>query len=96
MITKIMEEIYELSKAIGIRTPDTVIDETLRILDMVPHNSTPSLARDIWEGKPSEIEYQNGSVVKLGHKYGINTPVNAFIYNCILPLELKARSKKIF
>jgi len=42
--------------------------------------------------KPSEIEYQNGTVVRLGEIYGVETPVNRFVYNCILPMELKARS----
>jgi 2-dehydropantoate 2-reductase len=49
------------------------------------------LTRDVWEGKPSEINYQNGKVVKLGEKYRIKTPINKFVYNCILPMELKAR-----
>ena len=60
-------------------------------VDTWDYNSTSSLTRDVWEGKPSEIEYQNGTVVKLGEKYGIETPVNSFVYTSILPRELKAR-----
>ena len=44
-------------------------------------------------GRPSEIEYQNGTVVKLGEKYNIHVPVNRYIYSCILPMELAARAK---
>jgi 2-dehydropantoate 2-reductase len=51
------------------------------------------MARDIWEGKPSEIEYQNGAVVRLAEQYGVEVPVNRFIYYCILPMEEKARKK---
>ena len=41
-----------------------------------------------------EIEYQNGIIVRLGLQYGIDTPVNKFVYNCILPMEIKARKFK--
>lgn len=65
--------------------------KTVAFIDSFPYDSTSSLTRDIWEGKPSEIEYQNGTVVKLAEKYGIETPVNKFVYHCILPMEIKAR-----
>ena len=64
----------------------------MKAIDTFPPESTSSLTRDVWEGKPSEIEYQNGTVVRLGEKYGIPTPVNKFVYSTILPMELKARS----
>jgi len=32
-------------------------------------------------------------VVRLGQKYGVETPVNKFVYNCILPMELNARKE---
>jgi 2-dehydropantoate 2-reductase len=39
------------------------------------------------------IEYQNGTVVRLVKKYVVDTPVNRFVCNCILPMEIKARKK---
>jgi 2-dehydropantoate 2-reductase len=47
----------------------------------------------VWEGKPSEIEYQNGTVVKLARKHDLEVPVNEFVYNCILPMEMKVRGQ---
>jgi len=46
-------------------------------------------------GKPSEIDYQNGTVVKLARQFGVDVPVNQFVYNCVLPMELKARGVKL-
>ena len=43
------------------------------------------------EGRPSELEVQNGGVVRLGVEVGVETPVNAFIYQSLLPQEMKAR-----
>lgn len=94
MMIDLIDEIYYLSKVMGISIEKEFPEKTLVYIDSFPYNSTSSLTRDVWEGKPSEIEYQNGTVVKLGEKYGVLTPVNRFIYNCILPMELKARNKK--
>ena len=95
LMVELLNEIYQLSQKIGIQIEPDFVDKTISFTDSLPYDSTSSLTRDVWEGKPSEIEYQNGTVVRLGKKYGVDTPVNRFIYNCILPMELKARKKKI-
>jgi len=41
--------------------------------------------------KPSEIESQNGTIVRIGKELGISTPINEFIYSCLLPQEKKTR-----
>jgi 2-dehydropantoate 2-reductase len=93
MMVDILTEIYQLSQKIGIQIEPDYLDKAISFIDTFPHNATSSLARDVWEGKPSEIEYQNGTVVRLGRQYGVETPLNSFIYNCILPMEIKARKK---
>ena len=92
MMISLMEEIYTVSQRAGINIEADFVSKMVSAIDSVPYDSTASLARDVWAEKPSEIEYQNGTVVRLGEKYGIATPVNRFVYNCILPMELKARS----
>jgi 2-dehydropantoate 2-reductase len=91
MMIDLLHEIYELSQKSGIKIEFDFVEKTVLLIDSYPYNSTSSLTRDVWEGKPSEINYQNGTVVMLGRKYGVETPVNKFVYNCILPMELKAR-----
>ena len=86
-------EIYTLSQKIGIKIKPDFIDKTMAFVDTYPAGSTSSLTRDVWAGKPSEIEYQNGTVVRLAEKYGIDTPINRFVYYCILPSEIRARRK---
>jgi 2-dehydropantoate 2-reductase len=51
------------------------------------------MQRDIMDGRPSELEWQSGAVVRLGREAGVATPLNAFIYHSLLPQELKARGK---
>ncbi len=93
MMIDLITEIYLISQRMGVKIEQEFVDKTVSFIDTFPHNSTSSLTRDVWEGRPSEIDYQNGSVVNFGEKYGINTPINKFVYNCILPMELKARGK---
>lgn len=87
----LLTEIYMLSQKIGIKIESDFVEKTVSFIDTFPYSSTSSLTRNVWEGKPSEIEYQNGTVVRLGEKYGFETPINKFVYNCILPMELRAR-----
>jgi 2-dehydropantoate 2-reductase len=87
----LFNEGFRISQKAGINLETDFVEKTVEFIDTIPYSMTTSLARDVWEGKPSEIDYQNGSLVALGKKYGISTPVNSFIYNCILPMEKRAR-----
>lgn len=91
MMIDLLTEIYELSQKIGVKLESDYVEKTVAGVDSYPYYSTSSLTRDVWEGKRSEIDYQNGTVVRLGEKHGVDTPINRFVYNCILPSELKVR-----
>jgi len=91
LMIELLEEVYALSQKAGVNIPDTFIPKTVSFIDTFPYHSASSLTRDVLQGRPSEIEYQNGTVVRLGKQYGIPTPVNRFVYNCILPMEKRVR-----
>ena len=93
MMIDLLTEIYLLSQKMGIKIEPDFVAKCISMIDTYPFETTSSLTRDVWDGKPSEIEYQNGTVVRLGQQYGIDTPINRFVYNCILPMELKARRR---
>lgn len=95
MMIDLLNEIYAVSQKMNINIKPDFVDKTVAFIESYPYQSTSSLTRDVWEGKPSEIDYQNGTVVKLAEQHGIHVPVNRFIYNCILPMELKARGLKL-
>jgi 2-dehydropantoate 2-reductase len=94
LMIDLINKIYLLSQRIGVNIEPNFVEKTVSFIDTFPYDSTSSLTRDVWEGKPSEIEYQNGTVVKLGEKYGVATPINRFVYQCIMPSELKARGNR--
>lgn len=91
MMINLFTEIYLLSQKMGMKIESDFIEKSVFAIDALPYDSTSSLTRDVWESKPSEIDYQNGTVVRLGEEHGVDTSINRFVYNCILPSELKAR-----
>jgi 2-dehydropantoate 2-reductase len=93
MMIDLIREIHACARSAGVELDECSIAKTIALIDSYPHDSTSSLTRDIWEGRPSEIDYQNGTVVKLAETYGLSVPVNTFIYSCLLPSELAAREK---
>lgn len=91
-ILKAMEEIYALAHARGINLPPNSIDTVMRAVDALPEDATSSMQRDIAAGKPSELEAQNGAVVRMAHEIGVSVPTHTLIYESLKPLEDEARS----
>ncbi|HEY9222143.1 MAG TPA: 2-dehydropantoate 2-reductase [Lutibacter sp.] len=96
MMREIADEIVAVAKAKGVYLSETMVEKQFQMIESQPYNTTSSLQRDMMEGKPSELEAQTGTVVKMGLELGILTPVNDFIYYCLLPQEKEAqvRSQK--
>ncbi len=88
----LLKEIYQLSQKVGISIEPDYVEKTVKFVDTLLPESTSSLARDIWEGNLSEIEYHNDTVVKMAEKFGLNIPVNRFIHHSVLLTEKKASS----
>ncbi len=94
MMREIADEIVAVAMAKGIYLSEILVEKQFEMIASQPYNTTSSLQRDMMEGKPSELEAQTGTIVKMGIELGVPTPVNDFIYYCLLPQENKARSQK--
>ncbi len=84
-------EIVNVAQKLGIKHPENLVDGMMKGIDSLPEDSTTSMQRDIMEGRPSELDFLVGAIVRIGKENNVETPVNRFIYNCLLPIELKAR-----
>lgn len=51
-----------------------------------------SSLQSLQRGKPSEVDYLNGYIVRNGKKYGLTVPVNEHIVNIIHDIEQKKRA----
>lgn len=93
MLERAMGEIRDVAQARGVRLPEDVVTRTMAFVDTLPPAGTASLQRDIALGRPSELEWWSGAVVRMGREAGVATPVHAFIYYSLLPSELRARGR---
>ena len=91
-----MQEVLAVARARRVALADTVVADTMTIVDSLAAKGTTSLQRDIADGKPSELESWNGAVVRLGRDVDVATPLHEFIYHCLLPQEMHARGEVKF
>lgn len=91
-----MEEILLLARARKVAMEREAIGQAMAFIDTLPCEGTASMQRDIMAGRPSELDAQNGTVVRLGKAAGVATPVNGMIYSSLLPLERRARKELDF
>lgn len=87
-----MEEIYALAQAREIKLSPNSIDNAIASVNALPEDATSSMQRDIAAGRPSELESQNGAVVRLARESGVQVPTHALIYETLKPLDQKARA----
>jgi 2-dehydropantoate 2-reductase len=96
MLQQAMQEVLAVAAAREMALPEGTIGQTMALVDKLPPGGTASMQRDIMEGRPSELESQNGAVVRLGREVEVTTPLHAFIYHSLLPMELQARGQVQF
>ena len=64
-----------VARACGVSIGDDLLAHILNIPAVMP-NQMSSTAQDLARGKPSEIDFLNGHVVRKGAELGIATPTN--------------------
>lgn len=87
---QIIEEAVEVAGAEKIKFEDDFIRSCLRYLSKAG-NHFPSLAVDLLNNRPTEIDYLNGKIVEYGRKHYIRTSLNLTFTNMV-----KAMSDKNF
>jgi 2-dehydropantoate 2-reductase len=93
MLEAAIHEAAAVGRASGVPLAEQLEQNTLLFIDSIPPGTMASMQRDISENRPSELECQNGAVVRLGLACGVPTPAHAFIYASLLPQEARARGE---
>ncbi|MFP6835097.1 MAG: 2-dehydropantoate 2-reductase [Pseudomonadales bacterium] len=96
MLESAKHEIWAVGKVLGVNWAAAAIERVTAVHGSVPFGTTASMARDILEGRPSELDGQVGAIVRLGAELGVPTPVNRFVLDCLLPQERRARGELEF
>ena len=83
-VTAVMEEIRELASKQWIVLPPTIIEDSLLKGRKFPFDTKTSFQRDYEiTDKQDERDLFGGAILKLGEKYGVDTPVTRKIYNSL-------------
>ena len=93
MAQTVVKEVLAVAEGHRVEMPKDAFTSAVSRLKGSPQNGTSSMQRDLMDGRPSELGVQNGGVVRLGIEVGVPTPMNSFIYNSLLPQEMRARGE---
>jgi 2-dehydropantoate 2-reductase len=91
VVASAIKECVAVANACGLSMPDGLAEQILKVPGMMP-NQMSSTAQDLARGKPSEIDFLNGYVVRKGKELGIPTPTNHALH---LMVKLAERSKEL-
>ncbi|MCM3669719.1 2-dehydropantoate 2-reductase [Mesobacillus maritimus] len=87
MMIAAMREVMVLSRKEGIQLTENDIEYWLTVLSKLSPDGKPSMAQDLEAKRFSEVELFSGTVLKLGKKHGIPTPINDELYKRIKGIE---------
>ena len=82
-----MDEVVEIAQAEGVNITHADRDEIIDILVNFPPDKKMSMLQDIEAGRSIEIDEYAGTVIMLGEKHGIPTPINKVLYLAITARE---------
>lgn len=93
LLTGALDEIVRVAEAYGVALGGGAVRAALAFYAGLPAEATTSLQRDVAEGRPSELGDWSGSVVRLGARARVATPVHGFVAAALEPLERRARGE---
>ena len=78
-------EAMAVARATGVAVPDAVIDDVDRAYRALPGHMKSSMLEDLERGRPLELPWLSGAVVRLGRGAGVDTPIHRFITAVLSP-----------
>jgi len=82
-----MREVIPLARKEGVNLSEDDIPYWLGIINTLNPEGKPSMRQDVEAKRPSELEMLGGTVLALGKKHGIETPVNKMLYERLKEIE---------
>jgi 2-dehydropantoate 2-reductase len=87
---EVVDECLAVAHADGVRVPGAVHEVVMKLVETMP-NQYSSTAQDLARGRPTEIDFLNGFIVRRGAALGIATPANRALWALVKLLESKPR-----
>jgi 2-dehydropantoate 2-reductase len=80
-----VDESIAVARARGIPLPDTLAAEIDAATAALPSQAKSSMLQDLERGRPLELPWLSGAIVRLGAEAGVNTPIHRFIVTVLGP-----------
>ena len=80
-------EALAVARAGGVNVPVEVMERMLDTVENMPPESKVSMLLDLESGKRLELSASSGTVVRLGRRHGVETPVSQAIFAALQPFE---------
>jgi 2-dehydropantoate 2-reductase len=90
LIEAAIDEVIAVGAAVGGHLTPSDRETILKSIDAMPEVMTTSMSHDRAAGKPLELPWLSGSVVRLGEKHGVPTPTHRFVTRA-LALEIAGK-----
>ena len=85
MMRGALRESMAVARARGVPLTDALIDEVQVATAALPPNARSSMLEDLERGRPLELPWLSGAVVRIGREVGVPTPIHQFITTVLTP-----------
>lgn len=80
-------EVIQIAEQKGINLTESDIDRAIQIIKTLAPEGKTSMCQDVEAGRKTEVEIFAGTVIELGQKHGIPTPVNEVLWRMLKTIE---------
>lgn len=88
-------EVVALSQAAGTGLDEADVERLLTTVDRLAPQAKTSMLQDIEAGRETEVDLFAGTVIALGRRHGVPTPVNQTLFDLIKALQAQHRPADI-
>ena len=85
LLQQVMDETAALARAEGVALADDFVARQMAVIDGLPAQAKASMANDLDAGRPLELPWLAGAVVRRSERAGLQAPANRFVAAALGP-----------
>ena len=85
LLQQVMDETAALARAEGVALPADFVTRQMAVVDGLPAQAKASMANDLDAGRPLELPWLAGAVVRRSERAGLQAPANRFVAAALGP-----------
>jgi 2-dehydropantoate 2-reductase len=88
-----MREVIAIARAMKVDLSEKDIEEWYKVLEPLNPAGKTSMFQDVEAGRKTEVEMLAGTVIELGKRHGVPTPVNRRLFDELKKIEASSGAK---